>query len=232
MKLADKTAEILRYLAPIYGKVETELDYGTPFQLLVATVLSAQCTDKRVNMVTPALFADYPDALTMAEATPEVLYEYIKSVSYPNAKAAHLAGLARMLRDDFGGEVPQTREELVRLPGVGRKTANVVQAVAFGKSALAVDTHVFRVAHRLGLVPQSATTPLKVEEALSKLIPAEDLGHSHFWLLLHGRYTCTALRPKCEKCGLAHLCKGPIRAKSGESTRKTSQRLASSRSKH
>lgn len=232
MKRSEIISEVLHYLEPIHGNVETELDYDTPFQLLVAVVLSAQCTDKRVNMVTPRLFADYPDALAMAEATPKVLLEYIKSVSYPNAKAAHLAGLARMLRDEFGGEVPQSREELMRLPGVGRKTANVVQAVAFGMSALAVDTHVYRVAHRLGLVPKTATTPLKVEEALSKLIPAENLGHSHFWLLLHGRYTCTALRPKCEKCGLAHLCKGPVRAKSGETTRKTPKRLASSRSKH
>lgn len=206
MTKKEKMRAILDYLAPIHGNIETELHFGSPFQLLVATMLSAQCTDKRVNMVTPALFADYPDAVTMAEATPEVLYEYVKSVSYPNSKAAHLANMARMVRDEFGGEVPQTREELVRLPGVGRKTANVVLAVAFNEAALAVDTHIFRVSHRLGLVPKTAHTPYKVEQALSKLIPKEELAHSHFWLLLHGRYTCTALRPKCEKCGIAALC--------------------------
>ena len=206
MTRKEKTRKILDYLAPIYGNVETELDFATPFQLLVATVLSAQCTDKRVNMVTPALFADYPDATTMAEATPEVIYEYVRSVSYPNSKASHLCGLARMLRDEYGGEVPQTLEELVRLPGVGRKTANVVQAVAFGKSAIAVDTHVFRVSHRLGLVSDKDNTPYKVEMALSKLIPEDELGYSHFWLLMHGRYVCTSQRPKCAKCGLAELC--------------------------
>ena len=157
---------VLDYLAPIHGNVDTELHYETPFQLLVATVLSAQCTDKRVNMVTPQLFADYPDPQTMAASEPEVIYEYIRSVSYPNSKAKHLVGLARGIMEKFGGEVPSTLEELTQLPGVGRKTANVVQAVAFGKAALAVDTHVYRVSHRLGLVPPSANTPLKVELAL------------------------------------------------------------------
>jgi len=213
MKKQELFNQVLAYLAPIHGNVETELHYRNPFELLVATVLSAQCTDKRVNLVTPRLFADYPDAETMAQATPEVLYDYIRSVSYPNSKAAHLAGLSKMIAEKFGGRVPETLEELTQLPGVGRKTANVVQAVAFGKSALAVDTHVFRVAHRLGLVPRTADTPLKVELALKKHIPEADVAHSHFWLLLHGRYTCTALRPKCDRCGLVHLCKGPIKAK-------------------
>ncbi|MBR1712754.1 MAG: endonuclease III [Alloprevotella sp.] len=213
MRKKELFAEVLAYLAPIHGNVETELHYGTPFELLVATVLSAQCTDKRVNMVTPRLFADYPTPEAMALAEPEVVYEYIKSVSYPNSKAAHLVGLSRGIVEKFGGEVPQTLEELTQLPGVGRKTANVVQAVAFGKAALAVDTHVYRVAHRLGLVPASANTPYKVEVALRRYIPDADVAHSHFWLLLHGRYTCTAQRPKCSKCGLSHLCKGPIRAK-------------------
>ena len=164
-------------------------------------------------MVTPALFESFPTPVEMSQATPEAIFEYIRSVSYPNAKAKHLVELAKMLVEKYQGEVPQTLEQLTQLPGVGRKTANVVLAVAFGQAALAVDTHIYRVAHRLGLVPASANTPYKVEMALRKFIPEEDVAHSHFWLLLHGRYTCTALRPKCEQCGLSHLCKGPIKAK-------------------
>ena len=213
MKKIDLFREVLAYLAPIHGNVETELHFQTPFQLLVATVLSAQCTDKRVNMVTPALFESFPTPVEMSQATPEAIFEYIRSVSYPNAKAKHLVKLAKMLVEKYQGEVPQTLEQLTQLPGVGRKIANVVLAVAFGQAALAVDTHIYRVAHRLGLVPASANTPYKVEMALRKFIPEEDVAHSHFWLLLHGRYTCTALRPKCEQCGLSHLCKGPIKAK-------------------
>ncbi len=213
MKKQALFREVLSYLAPLYGNVETELHYGTPFQLLVATMLSAQCTDKRVNMVTPQLFAAFPSAHEMAQATPEALLEYIHSVSYPNSKARHLAQMARMLVEVYNGEVPRTLDELTRLPGVGRKTANVVLSVAFGQAALAVDTHIYRVSHRLGLVPTTANTPYKVELALRKYIPEKDVGHSHFWLLLHGRYTCTALRPKCNACGLSHLCRGPIRAK-------------------
>ena len=213
MKKIDLFREVLAYLAPIHGNVETELHFQTPFQLLVATVLSAQCTDKRVNMVTPALFESFPTPVEMSQATPEAIFEYIRSVRYPNAKAKHLVELAKMLVEKYQGEVPQTLEQLTQLPGVGRKTANVVLAVAFGQAALAVDTHIYRVAHRLGLVPASANTPYKVEMALRKFIPEEDVAHSHFWLLLHGRYTCTALRPKCEQCGLSHLCKGPIKAK-------------------
>ena len=213
MKKIDLFREVLAYLAPIHGNVETELHFQTPFQLLVATVLSAQCTDKRVNMVTPALFESFPTPVEMSQATPEAIFEYIRSVSYPNAKAKLLVELAKMLVEKYQGEVPQTLEQLTQLPGVGRKTANVVLAVAFGQAALAVDTHIYRVAHRLGLVPASANTPYKVEMALRKFIPEEDVAHSHFWLLLHGRYTCTALRPKCEQCGLSHLCKGPIKAK-------------------
>jgi len=197
---------VLDYFRRTMDATETELHYETPFQLLVAVVLSAQCTDKRINQVTPALFRDYPTAEAMAEAEADVLYEYIRSVSYPHNKARHLAGLSRMLVSDFGGQVPSTLEELVRLPGVGRKTANVVQAVAFGKAALAVDTHVFRVSHRLGLVPPSCTTPYSVEMALRKHIPTELVAASHYWLLLHGRYTCTSRSPRCAKCGLAHLC--------------------------
>ncbi len=185
----------------------TELNYETPFGLLVAVVLSAQCTDKRVNMVAPALLADYPTPEAMAQATPEVIFEYIKSVSYPNNKAKHLAGLSRMLVERFGGEVPQTGEELEQLPGVGRKTANVVQAVAFRKARMPVDTHVFRVSHRIGLVGEKCTTPLSVEKELVKNIPADILHDAHHWLILHGRYVCQARRPKCETCGLLSVCK-------------------------
>jgi endonuclease-3 len=188
---------------------ETELHYENPFQLLVAVILSAQCTDKRVNLITPPLFADYPTPEAMAGATPEVLYEYVRSVSYPNNKAKHLAGMARMLVADFGGEVPSTLEELVRLPGVGRKTANVIQSVIFQKAAMAVDTHVFRVSHRLGLVPKSCTTPLATERQLMKYLPAEVVPTAHHWLILHGRYVCTARHPKCAECGLLDLCQHP-----------------------
>lgn len=169
--------------------------------------MSAQCTDKRINSVTPALFHDFPTPEALAATTPEVVYEYIKSVSYPNNKARHLVGLGKMLTEKFGGVVPSTLEELTQLPGVGRKTANVIQAVAFGKAALAVDTHVFRVSHRLSLVPSSCTTPYSVEVALKKFIPEHLVASSHYWLLLHGRYTCTARKPHCAKCGLSHLCK-------------------------
>lgn len=207
MTKAQLFKHVLDYFQQTMDATETELDYGTTFQLLTAVVLSAQCTDKRINLVTPALWRDYPDAATMAEATPEVIYEYIKSVSYPNNKAKHLVGLARGLMERFGGEVPSTLEELITLPGVGRKTANVVQAVAFHKVALAVDTHVFRVSHRLGLVPKSATTPYAVEKALIKYIPEHLVAAGHYWILLHGRYTCVARKPLCSKCGLQEVCK-------------------------
>ncbi|MCD8284974.1 MAG: endonuclease III, partial [Prevotellaceae bacterium] len=156
---------------------------------------------------TPRLFADYPDAETLALSTPEVVYEYVKSVSYPNSKAKHLVAMAQMLLRDFGGEVPATGEELERLPGVGRKTANVIQAVIFKKAKMPVDTHVFRVSHRLGLVPKTCTTPLSVERELTRNIPDELIPTAHHWLILHGRYVCTARRPKCEGCGLLCICK-------------------------
>ncbi|MCQ2351485.1 MAG: endonuclease III [Paludibacteraceae bacterium] len=184
----------------------SELKFTNPFELIVAVVLSAQCTDKRVNMVTPALFAAYSDAFAMSKASVEDILRYVSSVSYPNSKAAHISALSKKLVSDFGGEVPHTMEELTTLPGVGRKTANVVLAVAFGKPAMPVDTHVFRVSHRLGLVPPAANTPAKVEEILTKRIPAEILSKAHHWLLLHGRYTCTARNPKCEGCGLKNSC--------------------------
>lgn len=197
---------VLSYFRELHPEVTTELEFGSVFQLLVAVVLSAQCTDKRVNQVTPELFAHYPDARTIAEADEAEIYEYVKSVSYPNAKARHLVELSRMLVEEYEGEVPNDFDALLRLPGVGRKTANVMQAVAFGQSAMPVDTHVYRVSHRLGLVPSTADTPLKVEKMLVKHIPAEDLARAHHWLLLHGRYVCTSRKPHCDKCELSDIC--------------------------
>ena len=185
---------------------ETELHYSTPFQLLVAVVLSAQCTDRRVNMVTPALFAAYPTPEAMARATEEQIFEYIHSVSYPHNKSHHIAGLARMLVDEMGGQVPTDPEQLQRLPGVGRKTANVMAAVAFGLPAMPVDTHVFRVANRIGLTIDSKT-PLQTERELVANFPADILAKAHHWLLLHGRYVCQARKPHCADCCIADLCR-------------------------
>lgn len=185
---------------------ETELKYTDPFQLLVAVILSAQCTDKRVNMITPALFEAYPAPEAMAAASPEEIFEYIKSVSYPNNKSKHLAGMARMLVADFGGKVPSDTDELQKLPGVGRKTANVIASVLFDQPRMAVDTHVFRVANRIGLTYRSKT-PLATEKELIKHIPEHLIAKAHHWLILHGRYTCIARRPKCERCGLTPWCK-------------------------
>jgi endonuclease-3 len=203
-ELYEKVIAYFRNAMPV---AETELHYENPFQLLVAVILSAQCTDKRINQVTPRLFEAYPTAEAMAEATPEVIYDYISSVSYPNSKARHLVETARMLMRDFGGQVPATGEELERLPGVGRKTANVVQAVVFQKAKMAVDTHVFRVSHRIGLVSSRCTTPLSVEKELTQHIPEEIIPLAHHWLILHGRYVCQSRRPKCEECGLLGICK-------------------------
>ena len=186
--------------------MQTELEYGSVFQLLVAVILSAQCTDKRINQVTPELFRRYPDARSMAQAEPEDVLEYISSVSYPNSKAAHLVKMARMVAEKYNGEIPEDMNQLLDLPGVGRKTANVIQSVAFGKSAMAVDTHVFRVSHRLGLVSPKDDTPYKVERVLVKNIPEEDIPRAHHWLLLHGRYVCTARTPHCGKCGIRDAC--------------------------
>jgi len=206
MNKKERYNKILGHFREKMPVVTTELDFGSTFQLLVAVVLSAQCTDKRINQVTPDLFAHYPDAKSMANAEEEDVFEWIKSVSYPNAKAKHLVEMARVLMEKFDGEVPSTLDELLTLPGVGRKTANVIQSVAFGKATLAVDTHVFRVAHRLGLVSKTDNTPYKVEMALTKYIPDEDIPNAHHWLLLHGRYVCTARKPHCDKCELASFC--------------------------
>lgn len=215
MRKSELYAAVIKYFEREMPVVDTELDYGSTFQLLVAVVLSAQCTDKRVNMVTPRLFADYPTAEVMAEASEDVIFEYIKSVSYPNNKAKHLVGLSRMLMDKYGGEVPDTLEQLTELPGVGRKTANVIQAVVWGKAAMAVDTHIYRVSRRLGLVHASCTTPYAVERELVKHLPDDVIPRAHHWLLLHGRYVCQSRTPKCDKCGLREICKN-VRTKKTE----------------
>ena len=185
---------------------ETELHYADPFQLLVAVILSAQCTDKRVNMVTPELFRAFPTPQKLAEAEPQELYEYIKSISYPNNKTKALIGMAKALVERFDGQVPEDIDDLLTLPGVGRKTANVMLAVVFNTPAMAVDTHVFRVSNRLGLTNNSRT-PLATEKTLMKHIPAEAIPKAHHWLILHGRYVCTARKPDCEGCYLADICK-------------------------
>jgi endonuclease-3 len=207
MKTKDRYNFLIRYFQKTMPVAESELNYSTPFELLVAVILSAQCTDKRINQITPPLFRDYPTPQDMAQSTPDIIYEYIKSVSYPNNKAKHLVGMARMLVSDFGGEVPSTGEELEKLPGVGRKTANVIQAVIFQKARMAVDTHVFRVSHRLGLASERCTTPLSVEKQLMKHLPEDIIPLAHHWLLLHGRYVCQSRTPHCEKCGLTGICK-------------------------
>lgn len=198
---------VIEYFQENVPVAETELLYDNPYQLLVAVILSAQCTDKRVNLTTPAIFKVYPTPKEMANATFDELFPLIKSISYPNNKTKHLIGMANMLLDKFNGEVPMTVDELVQLPGVGRKTANVITSVIDAQPNMAVDTHVNRVSKRLGLVPATATTPLAVEKELIKNIPSELVHKAHHWLILHGRYTCTARSPKCNECGLTRECK-------------------------
>ena len=211
MTRKERYERVLDYFRKEMPLADTELEFGSIFQLLVAVILSAQCTDKRINQVTPELFRHYPDAQSMAQAEVDDILELIKSVSYPNSKADHLVKMARMLMERHHGEVPQDMNQLLDLPGVGRKTANVIQSVAFGKSTMAVDTHVFRVSHRLGLVTAKDDTPYKVECRLVKNIPEEDIPRAHHWLLLHGRYVCTSRRPHCEKCGLSGDCPAAFR---------------------
>lgn len=206
MTQKERYNHILEYFRKTEPNVTTELEFGSVFQLLVAVMLSAQCTDKRVNQVTPELFAHFPDAQSIAAVEPEDIFPYIRSVSYPNAKAQHIVETARIIVNEYGGEVPQMFEELITLPGVGRKTANVMEAVAFGRAAMPVDTHVFRVAHRMGLVPKTANTPLKVELKLKANIPDEYMADAHHWLLLHGRYICQSRKPKCDKCPFDSIC--------------------------
>lgn len=206
MTTKERFKLVIEYFLINQPQADTELTYCDPFELIVAVILSAQCTDKRVNMITPALMEKYPDPETMAKALPEDIFEFIRSCSYPNNKAKHLTGMAKMLVKDFGGVVPSDPELLQRLPGVGRKTANVVAAVVYKKPVMAVDTHVFRVSNRIGLV-RNAKTPRSVEDQLTLNIPPELLHRAHHWLILHGRYICKARNPLCNKCGLLKFCK-------------------------
>ena len=206
MRIKERVEGIIAYFQQAMPVAESELNYENPFQLLVAVILSAQCTDKRVNLTTPALFEAYPTPESMAQASEEDIFHYIRSISYPNNKARHLAGMARMLVEEFGGEVPSDLKELQRLPGVGRKTANVVGAVVWQKQVMPVDTHVFRVAARIGL-SHNARTPLQTERQLERHFPGELLPVAHHWLILHGRYVCTARNPKCGKCGIREWCR-------------------------
>ncbi|HEX5002897.1 MAG TPA: endonuclease III [Bacteroidia bacterium] len=205
MTIGERYKAVIDYFLTNMPAPETELSYKTPFELLVAVILSAQCTDKRVNLVTPALFNAYPDAIAMSKALPEDIFPFIKSISYPNNKAKNLAGMSRMLVQKFNNKLPETVEELQQLPGVGRKTANVIASVVFNQSTMAVDTHVFRVAARLGLT-RNATTPLAAEKQLMKHLPLSLVPKAHHWLILHGRYTCLARSPKCSACGLTACC--------------------------
>lgn len=207
MIIKERYAKVLEYFQTHMPVAETELTYQNPFELLVAVILSAQCTDKRVNLTTPSIFEKYPTPEIMAKANFEDLFPFIKSISYPNNKTKHLIGMSQLLLDQFGGEVPMTIPELIQLPGVGRKTANVITSVIDQQPNMAVDTHVYRVSRRLGLVPMTATTPLAVEKALIKQIPTALVHTAHHWLILHGRYTCLARSPKCEACGLSAFCK-------------------------
>ena len=206
MRIKERYDGVIAYFQAAMPVAESELNYTTPFELLVAVILSAQCTDRRVNLTTPALFEAYPTADAMATATAEEIFPYIRSISYPNNKARHLAAMARMLVEEFGGEVPSDLQQLQRLPGVGRKTANVIGAVIWQKEVMPVDTHVFRVAARIGLT-RGAKTPLQTELQLERHIPSSLLPIAHHWLILHGRYVCTARSPKCSRCGIKPLCK-------------------------
>jgi endonuclease-3 len=206
MTRKDRYQFIIDYFQQNAPEAETELFYDNPFQLLVAVILSAQCTDKRVNLTTPSIFARYPDVQSLSKADFEELFPLIKSISYPNNKTKHLIGMANKVITDFGGEIPMTVEELVKLPGVGRKTANVITSVIDQQPNMAVDTHVFRVSKRIGLVPQTASTPLAVEKILVKNFPESLIHKAHHWLILHGRYTCIARKPRCGSCIIEDLC--------------------------
>ncbi|HBZ65379.1 MAG TPA: endonuclease III [Bacteroidales bacterium] len=206
MTISERYNNIIDWFSHHMPQPETELQYHDPFQLLVAVILSAQCTDKRVNIITPAFFKQFPNAEKLAKATQEEVFNLIKSCSYPNNKAVNLLGMGKMLTEKFNGIVPPTIEELTQLPGVGRKTANVIASVVFNKPAMAVDTHVFRVSARIGLT-RGAKTPLETERQLVKHIPAELIPKAHHWLILHGRYVCQARKPKCNECGISALCR-------------------------
>lgn len=209
MTTEERYKGIIGWFSENVPVAETELHYGSAYELLVATILAAQCTDKRVNITTPALFERYPTPEAMAQAAAEDLFPFIKSISYPNNKAKNLAAMARMLWSEFGGVVPDNVEDLQKLPGVGRKTANVVASVVYHREVMAVDTHVFRVARRLGLT-RNAKNPLQAEMQLTAQIPSHLLPIAHHWLILHGRYVCTARKPKCDECGVRSWCKNPV----------------------
>jgi endonuclease-3 len=206
MTTKERYKSVIRYFQEIMPVAETELDYADPFGLVVSVILSAQCTDKRVNMIAPALLEKYPTAEAMAKASPEAIFPYIRSCSYPNNKAKHLSAMAKKVMNDFGGAIPESVEELMSLPGVGRKSANVITLVAFGNPAMPVDTHVFRVSGRLGLTTL-AKTPEAAEKQLVQYFPNDLLVLAHHWLILHGRYICQARRPKCSECGLKNCCR-------------------------
>lgn len=205
MKREERYKYVIDYFSKHNPNAETELMYSNPYELLVAVILSAQCTDKRVNIVTPSLFEKFPTVQVLSKFSPEEIFPYIKSISYPNNKAKHLSGMAKMLVEKFNAQVPSTIEELVQLPGVGRKTANVIASVVYDKPAMAVDTHVFRVSKRLGLTLH-AKTPLETEKQLVKYIPEDKIARAHHWLILHGRYICLARKPLCEKCPITEFC--------------------------
>lgn len=207
MTKKQRYQDLVSHFSENFPEPETELAYQSPYELLVAVILSAQCTDKRVNLTTPKLFERFPTPEVLMEATSDEVFQYIRSISYPNNKAKHLVGMAKILVNDFGSEVPATVEELTKMPGVGRKTANVIASVVYNQPTMAVDTHVFRVSHRMGLVPKTATTPLAVEKELVKHLPKALIPKAHHWLILHGRYVCLARTPKCTECQLTHLCK-------------------------
>ncbi|OJJ15105.1 endonuclease III [marine bacterium AO1-C] len=207
MRRAERYDHFINYFTEKFPDPKTELSYRNPYELLVAVILSAQCTDKRVNMVTPALFDKFPTPELLKESYFDELFPYIRSISYPNNKTKHLLGMAKMLVDDFESEIPNTVEDLQKLPGVGRKTANVIASVIYNKPTMAVDTHVFRVSKRIGLVNQNLKTPLEVEKTLIKYIPEELIPKAHHWLILHGRYVCLARTPKCEECALTSFCR-------------------------
>ncbi|MCL6523971.1 MAG: endonuclease III [Thermoflavifilum sp.] len=207
MSPKEKAAFLVQYFEQHMPNAQTELHYSNPYELLVAVMLSAQCTDKRVNQVTPAFFRAFPDVHALARASFDEVFPYIKSISYPNSKAKHLIAAAQQIVAQHHGEIPTDVVSLMQLPGVGRKTANVLTAVLYNQPNMPVDTHVFRVSHRLGLVPASANTPLKVEQKLVKLFPPEKVHKAHHWLILHGRYVCLARKPKCDICGLKEICR-------------------------
>lgn len=207
MRKEERFSAFITHFAQSKPEPKTELHYRNPYELLVAVILSAQCTDKRVNMITPALFQAFPNPETLAAANFDELYPFIRSVSYPNNKTKHLLGMAKMLVDEFNSKVPEIVEDLQKLPGVGRKTAHVISSTIFNQPTLAVDTHVFRVSKRIGLATKSANTPLEVEKQLVRHIPKEYIGKAHHWLILHGRYVCVARTPKCQQCELTYFCK-------------------------